>query len=112
MSDSKQAKSNHTIGLVMSVYLIFGALNAVFVRAGEYGSGTLIWMKLLIDVGMIGLLVVFLVKAAQPDDTGGLRTAFRVLGVIGVIAGLIKLGARFSGSHGWWTGHYMAPVFN
>jgi hypothetical protein len=27
-------------------------------------------------------------------------------GLVGLAAGMVKLAARFSGDHGWWTGHF------
>jgi len=106
MVDPKQAKSNLYVAGFMSIVLILGALYAVFVTASEYDPETLIWMYLLIDAAMTGLLVILLVRVMRAEFGGGLKALVLILGPLGVIGGLIKLGARFSSDHGWWTGHY------
>lgn len=103
---AQQAKTNSYVVLAMSAVLLFGAFNAVMVTANEYDPSTIVWMNLGLDLGMTVLLPILLVQVGKRAAPSGLKTAAMLLGVVGVLAGLVKLGARFSGDAGWWTGHY------
>ncbi|MDZ4394677.1 hypothetical protein [Cypionkella sp.] len=103
---AKQAKTNAYVVIGMSIVLLFGAFNAITITADEYDPETLVWMNLVLDAAMTVLLGVILTQVARLNEPGGLKTAALVLGPLGVIAGLIKLAARFSSDHGWWTGHF------
>jgi hypothetical protein len=102
----KQMQTNQYVVIVMAVVLLFGAVQAVAVTAREYDPGTIVWMNLGLDLVMTVLLPVLLVQIARGAEPGGLKTAALALGAVGVLAGLVKLAARFSGDHGWWTGHF------
>lgn len=106
------SKQYHYLALFMGAVLIFGAATAVFQPAGEYPPSPMHFVEMGLDLLMTILLPVFLIKnlPAAPDD--GLKTAATLIGWAGVVGGLIQLGARISSNHGWWTGHYGAPVFN
>jgi hypothetical protein len=106
----KQAKTNQTVVLLMSAVLLFGAFRAVMVTADEYDPSTIVWMNFGIDLLMTILLPVLLVQVAKNAPESGLKTAALVLGGIGVLAGLVKLAARFSSDHGWWTGHFSYSI--
>lgn len=103
---ARQAQTNQYILLGMSAVLIFGAFNAVMVTADEYDPSTLVWMNLGLDLALTGLLPVMLWQVAKSAPAGGLKTAAMLVGIAGLIAGLVKLAARFSSDHGWWTGHF------
>lgn len=107
---AKQAKTNQYVTIGMSVVLIFGAASAVMVTASEYDPSTLVWMHLGIDLLMTILLPVMLYQVASAEDAAGLRTVALVVGGIGLLAGLVKLAARFSSDHGWWTGHFSYSI--
>lgn len=105
-ADPRQMKTNQYVVLFMSAVLIFGAVNAVVVTASEYDPATLVWMHFGLDLVMTVLLTVLLTAVARGAEPGGLKTAAMVLGPLGVLAGLVKLAARFSSDAGWWTGHF------
>lgn len=103
---AKQMQTNQYVVLFMGVVLVFGAFNAVTITADEYDPATLVWMYLGIDLLMTILLPVLMVQVSRGAPSGGLKTAAMIFGAVGVIAGLVKLAARFSSDHGWWTGHF------
>ncbi|CAN1492007.1 hypothetical protein MCELHM10_00233 [Paracoccaceae bacterium] len=103
---AKQMKTNQTVVIFMSVVLLFGAVNAVMITADEYDPSTLVWMHLGLDAVMTVLLLVLLVQVGKAAAPGGLKTLALVVGAAGFVAGLVKLAARFSSDHGWWTGHF------
>jgi hypothetical protein len=103
---AKQMKTNQYAVIFMSVVLLFGAFNAVMVTADEYGPATLVWMGLGLDAVMTVLLLILLVQVGKGAEPGGLKTLALILGAVGFVAGLVKLAARFSSDHGWWTGHF------
>jgi hypothetical protein len=102
----KQAQSNLYVVLFMGIVLVFGAFNAVMITADEYGPASLVWLYLGLDALMTVLLPILMVQVAKSAPPSGLKTAAMLVGVAGVIAGLVKLAARFSSDHGWWTGHF------
>jgi hypothetical protein len=106
VADPRQMKTNQYVVLFMSAVLIFGAVNAVMVTADEYDPASLVWMNFGLDLAMTVLLAVLLTVVAKAAEPGGLKTAAMVLGALGLIGGLVKLAARFSSDHGWWTGHF------
>lgn len=103
---AKQANLNAYVVIGMSIVLLFGAFNATMITADEYDPATLVWMYLGLDVVMTALLVVLLTQVGKSNEPGGLKTASMALGILGIVAGLIKIVARFSSDHGWWTGHF------
>jgi hypothetical protein len=106
----KQAQTNQYVVLFMGVVLLFGAFNAVMITASEYDPQTLVFMHLGIDALMTVLLPILLVQVGREAPPSGLKTAAMVLGTVGVVAGLVKLAARFSSDHGWWTGHFSYSI--
>jgi hypothetical protein len=102
----KQAQTNQYVVLFMGIALLFGAFNAVMITADEYGPASLVWLYLGLDALMTVLLPILMVQVAKSAPPSGLKTVAMLLGVAGVIAGLVKLAARFSSDHGWWTGHF------
>jgi hypothetical protein len=66
------------------------------------------------NIGLDSLLTlmsgILLLAVFSNAPSGGLRALAIIAGFIGVIAGLIKLGARFAGDAGWWTGHYSYAI--
>lgn len=103
---AKQAKSNAYVVIGMSLVLLFGAFNAIAITADEYSPEILVWMYVGLDGLMTVLLAILLTQVAKLNAPGGLKTAALLLGPLGIIAGGIKLAARFSSDHGWWTGHF------
>lgn len=103
---AKQMKYNQYVVIFMSAVLLFGAFNAVMVTADEYDPGFYVWFKVAIDAAMTGLLVALLVVILRRADSGGLKVLALLAGLVGLAAGLVKLAARFSSDHGWWTGHF------
>lgn len=103
---AKQMKTNQLVVIFMSAVLLFGAWNAVMITADEYGPETLVWMYLGLDAVITILLLVLLVQVGKGAKAGGLKTLALILGAVGFVAGLVKLAARFSSDHGWWTGHF------
>ena len=103
---ANQMKVNQYVIYGMSAVLIFGALNAVLVTAGEYEPAAYVWFKIALDAVMTGLLLILLVAVVNGAPSGGLKATALLLGPVGLVAGLVKLGARLSGDAGWWTGHY------
>jgi hypothetical protein len=102
----KQAQTNQYVVLFKGIALLFGAFNAVMITADEYGPASLVWLYLGLDALMTVLLPILMVQVAKSAPPSGLKTVAMLLGVAGVIAGLVKLAARFSSDHGWWTGHF------
>ena len=103
---AKQMKTNQYVMIFMGAVLVFGALSAVMITANEYGPATLVWLYLGLDALMTVLMLVLLVQVGKGAEASGLKTLAMGVGVVGVVAGLVKLGARFSSEDGWWTGHY------
>ena len=103
---ANQAKTNAYVVIGMSIVLLFGAFNAITIAADEYDPATLVWMYLGLDVVMTALLAVLLTQVGKLTDPGSLKTAALILGPLGIIGGLVKIVARFSSEHGWWTGHF------
>lgn len=103
---AKQMKHNQYVVIFMSAVLLFGAFNAVMVTADEYDPGFYVWFKVALDAAMTGLLIVLLAVIVRGAESGGLKVLALLAGLIGLAAGLVKLAARFSGDHGWWTGHF------
>ncbi|WP_395543345.1 hypothetical protein [Neotabrizicola sp. sgz301269] len=100
------AKQPLYIVIFMSVVLIFGAASAVVVTADEYDPASLVYLELGLDLAMTICLAVLLMQVLKSASEGGLRSAALVLGPLGLLAGLVKLAARFSSDAGWWTGHF------
>lgn len=103
---AKQATTNAYVVIGMSVVLLFGAFNAIAITGDEYSPEILVWMYLGLDGLMTVLLAILWTQVARLNEPGGLKTAALILGPLGIIAGVIKLAARFSSDDGWWTGHF------
>jgi hypothetical protein len=103
---AKQMKTNQYVVIFMSVVLLFGAVSAVMITAEEYDPEVLVWMHLGIDLLMTALLPVLMTGVARSSEPSGLKTIAMLIGVVGFLSGLVKLGARFFSEAGWWTGHY------
>lgn len=103
---AKQMKTNQYVILFMAAVLLFGALNAVFVTADEYGPSATVWLGLGIDALMTVCAVALMIQISSGAPPSGLKTAAMAAGVVALICGLVKLAARFSSDHGWWTGHF------
>jgi hypothetical protein len=103
---AKQMKTNQIVACFMGAVLIFGAFNAVMVTADEYDPAGYVWFNIALDAAMTGLMVILLVSILNGAPSSGLKAAALLLGAFGVLAGLVKLGARLSSDAGWWTGHY------
>lgn len=103
---AQQMKTNQYAALFMAAVLLFGAFNAVMVTADEYDPAFYVWFNIALDAVMTGLMAVLLVAIARGAPAGALKSAALGLGAVGILAGLVKLYARFSSDHGWWTGHF------
>jgi predicted phage tail protein len=96
--------------LFITLYLLWHTFQALFVPAGEYGSRGLVWVEILLTLAMTIVLPVQLAKNSGKPTTG-LSLVLAVLGPVAVVGGVLQLIARFTSNHGWWTGHFRAPVF-
>ena len=104
MTDPDIAKREQTVAFFAAIVLAFGATRAVFVSASEYDPEALLWLWLAIDVAMTALCGIFLFDL-QKGPPGTRRKLALIAAALGLVAGLIKIGVRFSSDHGWWTGH-------
>ncbi len=102
---TKQMKQNQYVVMFMAAVLLFGAFNAVMVTADEYEPAGYVWFKVALDAAMTALTVILLATILRGAESGGLKVAAVLIGVVGLAAGLVKLGVRFTSDHGWWTGH-------
>jgi hypothetical protein len=105
-----RARSNMLVLIAMCAVLLFGAFQAVMVTADEYDPSSLVWMNIGLDSLLVLMSGILLSAVASGAPAGGLKTLSMIAGVVGIIAGLIKLGARFTGDDGWWTGHYSYAI--
>lgn len=110
MADAKQMKTNQYVVLFLSAVLVFGAFNAVMITANEYDPETIVYMNLGLDLLMTVCLIALLAQVMKGAEAGGLKTAALGLGAVGLLAGLVKLAARFSSDAGWWTGHFTYAI--
>ncbi|MEZ5796063.1 MAG: hypothetical protein R3D63_00305 [Paracoccaceae bacterium] len=107
MANAEAAMKQNQYALpLVGVVLILGAAGAVFLTASEYDSPTVVYMGLGFDLLMTIAVAGLLPIVARGAPASGLKTAAMGLGVLGLIAGIVKLIARFSSDHGWWTGHF------
>lgn len=111
MAGAKQSRQNSGVTLFMAVVLIGGAAIAMIVPAGEFPMPPYHLFEMGLDAVMTAILVI-LVATLGAAPEGGLRTMAAVIGPLGVIAGVVKVGIRFTSDHAWWTGNYLPPVFN
>jgi hypothetical protein len=111
MSNDKTAKSNTLAAAFMGTYLCVTAAIALLSPAGEFPPSPYHLFTLGLD-GVMTALLIILVIAVGNAQGGGLRMLALVVGSLGVVAGLIKVGIRFTSDHAWWTGNYLPPVFN
>ena len=111
MAEAKTSKQNAMVAVFMSVVLIGGAILALIIPAGEFPPQFYQYFEMGLDALMVVLLVI-IVATLGSSPAGGMRTAATIMGPIGVVAGLVKLGIRFTSDHAWWTGNYLPPVFN
>jgi hypothetical protein len=105
-----RAKSNMYVLIAMCAVLLFGAFQAVMVTANEYDPSTIVWMNVGLDALLTLMAVILLLAVASGAPAGGLKTLAMIAGVVAILAGLTKLGARFTGDDGWWTGHYSYSI--
>lgn len=103
---ASQMKHNQFAAIFMSAVLLFGAVNAVMVTADEYDPEGYVWFNIALDAAMTGLLVILLVAILRGAPSGGLKTLAILAALVGLVAGAVKLVARFFSDHGWWTGHF------
>lgn len=111
MATAGVSRSNTVVILLMGAVLIWGALSALTVPAGEFPPSPYHLVMLGLDMVITAILAV-LVAAERRSPPSGLKSASLVLGALGVLAGLVQIGIRFTSDHAWWTGHYPAPVFS
>jgi hypothetical protein len=111
MTGAAATKQNSIVILVMSAVLIGGLASAVIIPAGEFPPYGYALFNMGLDALMTVLLGV-LVFAEQRAAPSALRRITVVLGPLGFVAGLAQFAIRFTSDHAWWTGHYLAPVFN
>lgn len=102
---TKQMKQNQYAVIFMGAVLLFGAFNAVVGTADEYDPAGYVWFNVALDAAMTALTVILLAAILRGAEAGGLKVAAILFGLVGLAAGLVKLGVRFSSEHGWWTGH-------
>ncbi len=112
MPDIPGAKQYLYLSLMIGALLIWGAATAILIPAGEYPMPPAHYLDMGLDAALTILLAVSLVRFVPPAPDSGLKTAATLIGWAGVLGGLIQLAARFTSNHGWWTGHFGAPVFN
>ncbi|MGL4319584.1 MAG: hypothetical protein ACRCS3_01850 [Paracoccaceae bacterium] len=101
-----RAKSNMIVLIAMGAVQLFGAFQAVMVTANEYDPSTIVWMNIGLDSLLTLMSGILLMAVLGNTPSGGLKPLAVVAGIVGVVAGLVKLGPRFMGDDGWWTGHY------
>jgi hypothetical protein len=111
MAEATTLKQNAIVAVVMSVVLIGGAVFALISHAGEYPPQFYQMFTMGLD-GVMTVALAVLVATLGSSSPGALRTMATMIGPIGVVAGLVKLGVRFTSDHAWWTGNYLPPVFN
>lgn len=111
MAAAGTSKQNTIVILAMSMVLIWGFVTAVTVPAGEYPPSGYAIFTLALDAAMTAILTVLLIAESR-SERSGLRTAAMLAGPLGVLAGAGQVVIRFTSDHGWWTGQYLAPVFN
>jgi len=105
------SKQNPVVILGMSGVLIFGFVMAVTFPAGEFPPQAYAIFNLVLDAVMTLLLPVLLV-AERRSERSGLKLAALLAGPLGVLAGVGQVLIRFTSDHAWFTGYYLAPVFN
>jgi hypothetical protein len=111
MAEIRNAKQNMIVALVMAVVLTGGAVIALMSHAGEYPPSPYHLFLMGLD-GVMTIVLAILLATLGSSPPGGLRTLTTIIGPIGVVAGLVKVGIRFTSDHAWWTGNYLPPVFN
>ncbi len=111
MATAGVSRNNTVVILLMGAVLIWGAVSAITVPAGEFPPSPYHIVMLGLDVLITAILAV-LVAAERSSPSSGLKSASMAIGALGVLAGLVQIGIRFTSDHAWWTGHYSAPVFN
>ncbi len=111
MATADKTKQNTIVILLMAAVLIWGFVTAVTVPAGEYPPQGYAIFTLALDAAMTLILAVLLMAEGRSENSG-LKAIAMVLGPLGVLAGAGQVIIRFTSDHGWWTGQYMAPVFN
>ncbi len=111
MAEAKSTNQNTLVVLLMSVVLCGGAVIALSSHAGEFPPSPYHLFTMGLD-GLMTVILAFLVATLGSSPPGGLRMAATIAGPIGVLAGVAKVGIRFTSDHAWWTGDYLAPIFN
>jgi hypothetical protein len=111
MADGKASHQNAIVALVMAVVLCGGAVIGLTSHAGKFPPSPYHLFTMGLD-GLMAVILAILVATLGSSPPGALRTAATIIGPIGVVAGLVKVGIRFTSDHAWWTGDFLAPVFN
>ncbi|MGL4320819.1 MAG: hypothetical protein ACRCS3_08150 [Paracoccaceae bacterium] len=111
MTAAKASNQNAIVVLVMAVVLSGGAVIALMSHAGEFPPSPYHLFVMGLD-GVMTIALAILVATLGSSPPGGLRTAATIIGPIGVVAGIVKVGIRFTSDHAWWTGNYLPPVFS
>lgn len=111
MADGKASNQNTIVVLVMAVVLFGGAVIAVMSHAGEFPPSPYHLVTMGLD-GLMTIILAVLVATLGSSPEGAMRTVAGIIGPIGIVAGVVKVGIRFTSDHAWWTGNYLAPVFN
>jgi hypothetical protein len=105
-----RARSNMIVLIAMGAVQLFGAFQAVMVTASEYDPATIVWMNIGLDSLLTLMSAILLMAVLGSAPSGGLKALAVLAGALGIVAGLVKLGARFAGDDGWWTGHYSYAI--
>jgi len=111
MAEKTPTNQNALVAVFMAVVLTGGAVIALISPAGEYPPRFYQMFEMGLDAVMTVVLII-LVATLGRSPAGRLRMAATILGPIGVVGGLVKLGIRLTSDHAWWTGNYLPPVFN
>lgn len=111
MAAQDTSKQNRLVMIAMGAFLVFGAVLALTQPAGEFPPTAYAIFNIALDAVMV-LLMAILIFANLRSPPGGLKAVATGIGVIGLIAGLVQVGIRFTSDHAWWTGNYPPPVFN
>jgi hypothetical protein len=110
MATPASTKQNTIVIFLMAAVLGWGAFSAFTLPAGEYPPPPYHLFTLGLDVLMTVILAVLLMAERRAPPTL-VRTVAMGSGALGVLAGIAQIAVRFTSDHGWWTGHYLPPVF-
>ena len=92
--------------LFISVYLVIAGLWRLTVEAHEFAMPGAVWMRFLLDLGLIAVLFGFFKQLRDHLPLGDARRGYITpLFAAALISGILMLLIRLSSDHGWWTGH-------